>query len=70
LADETLDFDGTLTLQAKLSQTMSGWKSTLLKLADPFFSRNGAGAIVPFEINGTRTSPSFRLDVKRALARK
>ena len=70
LADEALDFDGTLALQAKLSQTTTGFKSTLLKLFDPLFSRKGSGAVVPFEITGTRANPSFKLDVKRALARE
>jgi hypothetical protein len=69
LADESLDFEGALSLEAKLSETMTGWKSKVLRWADPLFSRNGAGAVVPFEIRGTRTSPSFRLDVKRVLAR-
>jgi hypothetical protein len=38
-----LDFHGTLRLQGKVSQTMTGWKRWALKPVDPFFSKNGAG---------------------------
>ncbi len=42
------DFHGTLRLDAKLSQMMTGWKSILLKPVDPFFQKNGAGTGSPF----------------------
>jgi hypothetical protein len=56
------DFHGTLKLDAKLSQMMTGWKSILLKPVDPFFHKNGAGTQVPFKITGTRSEPHFGLD--------
>ena len=40
---EAIDFRGKLRLQAKMSQTMSGWKRWALKPADPFFAKDGAG---------------------------
>jgi hypothetical protein len=61
LADEKLDFHGTLKLQAKLSQTMTGVKSFLLKAVDPFF-RKGDVTVLPIKIIGTRSQPSFGLD--------
>jgi hypothetical protein len=65
LSDETMDFHGVLRMQAKLSQTVSGFKSILLKAADPFFSKDGAGAVLPIKITGTRQNPSFGLELRR-----
>ena len=63
LPDETLDFRGNLRMQAKLSQTVTGKKSFFLKLADPFFKKDGAGSVVPIRISGTRDEPKFALDL-------
>src|ERR1700738_1400089 len=63
LPGETLDFRGNLRMQAKLSQTVTGKKSFFLKLADPFFKKDGAGSIVPIRISGTRDEPKFSLDL-------
>jgi hypothetical protein len=60
---ETFDFHGKLRLDAKLSQMVTGWKSILLKAADPFFSKHGAGTEVPFKVTGTRSEPRFGLDL-------
>ncbi len=49
-----LDFNGHLQLQAKLSQTVTGAKSFFLKALDPFFTKDGAGTVVPISITGTR----------------
>lgn len=56
------DFHGNARLKAKVSQLMTGWKSVLLKPADPFFSKDGAGTEVPIQITGTRSEPRFGLD--------
>jgi hypothetical protein len=61
LGSENLDFEGTLHLQAKLSQTTTGWKSLVLKAVDPFFRGKDGGTILPVRIGGTRTKPSFKL---------
>ena len=61
LPDGRLDLRGTARLEAKLSQTTTGFKSFLLKAADPFFKKKGAGAVLPIKITGTRDSPSFGL---------
>ncbi len=61
LRDEKLDFHGTLRLRAKLSQTISGFKSFLLKPFDPFFRKNGV-TVLPIKVTGTRDQPSFGLD--------
>jgi hypothetical protein len=58
-----LDFHGHLLLQAKLSQTMTGAKSVLLKAADPFFKGKNGGSSVPIKITGTREQPQYGLDL-------
>lgn len=53
LANEVLQFDGTVRMKATISQAAGGGtKSTLLKVIDPLFRRGGAGAIVPITIRG------------------
>jgi hypothetical protein len=69
LRHETIDMAGTLTMQAKLSQMVTGYKSWLLKVIDPLFSRKKAGAVIPITITGTRKDPKFGVDIKRALTR-
>ncbi len=70
LRQETLDFLGTVRLQATVSQMTSGVKSVLLKPIDPLFARDGAGTVLPIHIGGTRNAPAFGLDVKGALLRR
>ena len=71
LRSEALDFDGTLRMQATISQAAGGGiKSFFLKAVDPLFRRNGAGAVVPIRIRGTRDQPKFGLDVGRTLKRQ
>ena len=65
LLDQSLDFHGTARLEAKLSQTTTGFKSFLLKAIDRFFERRNAGAAIPFKIQGTRDQPSFGLDLHK-----
>ena len=65
LDGKQLDLHGTARLQAKVSQTMTGIKSLLLKPVDPFFHKNGAGAQIPIRITGTKSSPKFGLDLKK-----
>ena len=64
-----IDFRGTAKLNAKVSQMTTGFKSKLLKLADPWFSHDGAGTVLPIVISGTRGEPSFKLDFGRVLHR-
>lgn len=67
---ETLNFLGTLRMQATVSETMTGIKRLLLKPIDPLFKRDGAGTVLPIRITGTRGEPAFGLDVKSALMRR
>ena len=66
LDGEQFDFHGKIYTDAKLSQMVtSRWKSWLLKPADPFFKKEGAGAAIPVKITGTKSEPKFGLDVHR-----
>jgi hypothetical protein len=69
LRSETLDFRGSLILDAKVSQTQTGVKSLLLRAVDPLFKRNGGGSSVPIKISGPRSDPSFGLDTRRLFKR-
>jgi len=71
LRHETMDFDGTLRMQATISEAAGGGlKSAVLKVVDPFFRKKGAGAVLPIRITGTRQHPKFGLDVMKALTPK
>jgi hypothetical protein len=59
-ADE-LDFKGALKLQAKVSETMTGWKRWLLKPVDPFLAKNGVGTYLKIQVAGSSDSPKFGL---------
>lgn len=65
LETEQLNFRGTVATEVRLSQMTTGVKSLLLRLVNPIFSRNRAGAVFPIHIGGTRSRPSFGLDIKR-----
>ena len=56
------EFHGKARLDAKLSHMVTGWKSILLKPADPFFSKNGAGTELPVKVTGTKSEPHFGSD--------
>jgi hypothetical protein len=68
LRRETLAFSGDLFMDAKISETTTGWKSLLLKIVDPLFRRKGR-TVIPIRISGTRSKPSFGLDVGRVFNR-
>jgi hypothetical protein len=59
IGEGDLDFKGHLRLQAKLSQTVTGKKSFFLKAVDPFFSKEGAGTLLPITITGKRDAPTL-----------
>jgi hypothetical protein len=72
IGESQMDFNGHLRLQAKLSQTVTGKKSFFLKAVDPFFSKDGAGTLLPITITGKRDAPTlgvsaFHKTFKRSL---
>ena len=68
LKNEAIDFKGRLLLDAKVSETVTGVKSMLLKVVDPLFKQeDGTGSAIPIKISGSRNAPQFGLDAKRVL---
>jgi len=61
----TLNFVGDARLDASLSQIVGGWKGFLLKPADHYLHKNGAGTDVPIHVEGTRKDPKFGVDFDR-----
>jgi hypothetical protein len=70
LASGALDFTGTLRMDATVSQAVGGFKSIFIKPFDGLFRKNGAGAVLPIKIGGTRDAPKFGLDVGKVIKRK
>ncbi len=63
LQSEQVDFRGVARTRARIAQMMKNrWKRILLRPLDPFFARDGAGAVIRIAITGTRSNPSFRRD--------
>ena len=65
-----LDLEGTLRMQATVSQAVGGFKSIFLKPFDAIFKHDGAGAVVPIKITGTRDSPKFGVQLGKAMKKK
>ena len=60
-----LAFDGTAKLDATVSQMVGGVFGALLKPADRYFKKDGAGTEIPIHISGTREDPAFGVDIGR-----
>jgi hypothetical protein len=60
-----LDFAGVARLDATVSQMVGGVFGALLKPADRFFKKDGAGTEVPIHVAGTREHPEFGVDFGR-----
>jgi AsmA-like protein len=60
-----IDFTGNLRMQSSVSRAVGGFKSIFLKPFDPLFRKNGAGAVVPIRITGTREAPKMSMQIGR-----
>jgi hypothetical protein len=60
-----LDFRGSVRLEARASQTMTGWRSLLARAIDPLLAKDGAGTVLPIKITGTAKQPKFGVEVKK-----
>ena len=60
-----LNFTGTAKTEATVSEMVGGWKGALLKPADRYFRKDGAGTEVPIHVDGTRENPKFGVDLGR-----
>lgn len=61
-----MHFEGTARMDATVSQMVGGWKGWLLKPADRFFKKDGAGTVVPILIRGPHDAPEFSVDFGRS----
>jgi hypothetical protein len=61
----TLNFKGTVRTDATVSKMVGGWKGFLLKPADRFFKKDGAGTQVHIHVDGTEHDPHFGVDFKK-----
>jgi hypothetical protein len=61
----TLNFAGAAKLDATVSQMVGGLLGALLKPADRYFKKDGAGTEIPIHISGTREDPKFGIDFDR-----
>jgi hypothetical protein len=61
--DGFMGFSGTARLQATVSEMVGGWKGFLLKPANRFFKKNGAGTEVAIEIKGSHDAPQFSVNL-------
>ncbi len=68
LLDKTVNLQGVLHTNGKLSDAASGFKALVLKAVVPFLKKKTV-TIVPFTVTGTSMKPSFALDLdaKRTL---
>jgi len=68
LLDKTVNLQGVLHTNGKLSDTTSGFKALVLKAVGPFLKKKTV-TVVPFTVTGTSKQPSFALDfdAKRTL---
>lgn len=62
LVGGALDFVGSAKMEATVSKMVGGWKGFLLKPADRFFKKDGAGTEVPIYVGGTASNPKIGLD--------
>jgi hypothetical protein len=60
-----LNFAGVAKMDAPVSKMVGGWKGALLKPANRYFKKDGAGTEVPIHIEGTREEPKFGIDFDR-----
>jgi hypothetical protein len=61
---------GVVLLNATVSNTMTGYKSWLLKPFDPLFKKNGAGTRLVITVAGSQDQPKVGLDIGRTLKGK
>ncbi len=65
LVHSTLDFTGTARMEARVSQMVTGWKRLPLKILDPLFAKDGAGAVFPIRVSGPVKKPEFKVEIKK-----
>jgi len=69
LSSGEMDFRGTLAMEATVSKAIGGFKSIFIKPFDGLFKKDGAGAVLPIRIAGTRDAPKYSLEMGKLFGR-
>jgi hypothetical protein len=67
LKSRAVDLAGVVLLSASASNTMTGFKSWVLKPFDALFRRNGAGTRLVITVAGTQDEPTVDVEIGRSL---
>ena len=70
LRSQVIDLSGAVKLTASASETLTGYKTWLLKPFDPIFRKRGAGTFFAVNVQGTPDNPHVGIDLKRTLKGK
>lgn len=70
LRSKAVELAGVVMLDATVSNTLTGFKSWLLKPIDPLFRKNGAGTRLVITVAGTQDQPTVSVDVKKSIKGK
>lgn len=70
LRTKAFDLAGVVMLDATVSNTMTGFKSILLKPLDPLFKKKGAGTRLVVTIGGTQDQPKIDIDFGKSIKGK
>jgi hypothetical protein len=67
LRSKAVDLNGVVLLDATVSETMTGYKSWLLKPFDGLLKKDGAGTRLVINVAGSQDQPKIALDVSKTL---
>jgi len=67
LRSKAVDLNGVVLLDATMSETMTGYKSWLLKPFDGLLKKDGAGTRLVISVAGSQDQPKIALDVGKTL---
>lgn len=62
-AEDAMDFAGRVQMRRAPSELVPRGLSGVIRFVDPFLRREGAGTSLPVTIRGSRSRPSFRIDL-------
>jgi hypothetical protein len=63
IVNERINMHGMVQLQAKLSNTTSGFKSFLIKVLNPFINKDKPQEPLPVAVSGTYSHPQFSVSI-------
>jgi hypothetical protein len=67
LSSTAVNLEGTLRMQTTVSRAVGGFKSIFLKPFDWIFRRDGVGAVLPIQVEGSREHLRMGIRLSKAL---